>query len=635
MRAMPNRIVAVLVTAVLAWSLANPIAAIADGDERLWGQTRYETSVAVSQRFDPRPAVAFVATGTDYPDALAGAAAAAATGGPLLLTSRTHLPAVVRMELQRLKPKKIIVLGLAGAISDDVVKSLSALAPTERVGGADRYATSQRLIDRVFSSTRSVAIATGRGYADALVTGAAAGGAGAPLLLIDGGRTVVPTGTIAALRRWGVEEIAIAGGHGAVDIHIEQQLRTAGFAVTRHAGPTRFETAVAVNAAYYSAATPDAVFLSTGLDFPDALSASALAGHRHAPLYLTRKTCVPKAAHDAITDLDADLITVGGVGAVSAAAAANTACPGSAPRIPKWATTGWELSSDIVPYDDRTPVDVHDRSITLDATGLRIYERRDNGVRADHPVAYAQYGISALMEYQRTGTKLWLDRALRHGERLTQMRTERDGAWWFPYLFPWTYYERTLTVPWWSGMAQGEALSLFVRLHEETGDARWWTAAEQTWASFLQPPVAGSPWSTMVDRGRLFFEEYAGNQPPLLVLNGQVFAAFGVYDYWQATGDPRARAYVDGAATTVLKIMPLIRKPGGVSYYCAQEPYCQSSRWQNANYHAIHSWQLDTLARLTGDTAFTKWADLLRSDWQRSARFAQPPTLGWEDGPPQ
>ncbi len=614
-----------------------PVAALVAGAPlRLAGGDRYATSVAISEQFAPGRDAVFVATGTDFPDALAAAPAAAQLGGPLLLTHPKTLPGIVRDEITRLDPDRIYVLGMSGAVSDAVVAQLARIAPTQRIGGASRYATAIAVVDEMFGTAPSIAIATGRGFADALAAGAAAGAVGDPLLLVDGMAATLPVPTLDAIERWGVERVSIVGGHGAVDIRIEQQLRTSGLDVRRIGGATRFDTAVAVHDAYFTGNGVTSVFLATGLNFPDALSAAALAGSTTAPLLLTRPECVPPAAHQLLEQLAASLVVVGGESAVSPAAAANTACPAVPVEEQTWATTGWRIRSAAAPpYSDRPPVDVFTSTVALDETGLLVYRRRDNGQRADHPVAYAQYGISALMAYEATGDELWLDRALRHAERLAQMRTERDGAWWFPYLFPWTYYERTLTAPWWSGMAQGEALSLFVRLHDATGDAEWWTAAEQTWRSFLQPRAAGVPWSTMVDDGRLFFEEYAGNQPPLLVLNGQVFAAFGVYDYWRATGDPTARRYFDGAATTVLSIMPLVRKPSGVSYYCVQEPYCQSPLWQNSFYHGIHVWQLDTLARLTGDDAFLEWSALLTEDWQPAARLGRPPILGWEDGPPQ
>lgn len=608
---------------------------------RLAGADRYETSVAVSQRYGPGVTAAFVATGADYPDALTGAAAAAKLGAPLLLTRPSALPAIVRDELLRLNPAKIFVLGGPSVVSASVFSELSTIAPVERISGADRYSTSEKVVDKVYGKTTKIFLATGRGFADALAAGSAAGSLGAPLLLVSGATTVLPTATMNALVRWGVTDIAIAGGHSAIDIRIEQQLRTVGYNVSRQSGASRYETAAAIRDEFFADATPQAVFVATGADFPDALSGAALAGRMHAPLLLTRPECVPWAPRAILSSTTApERIVIGSEAVVSAAAAANTPCADAAPFIPSFPTTGWRFDPAVSPpYYDIPAMRVDDPTVQLDSTGLRIYLRRDNGQRADHPVAYAQYGLAALAEYQKTGEQIWLQRALRQADRLEEMHTDRNGAWWFPYMFPWTYYQRTLTIPWWSGMAQGQVLSLFVRLHEETGDARWRTAADHTWASFVQPRSGVEPWSTIVDGNRLFFEEYAGNQPPLLVLNGQVFAIFGVWDYWALTGNPQALTYLDGASTTVLKIMPLVREPGEISYYCVQQPYCHSELWQNKAYHGTHSWQLFTLARLTGDPKFAEWGQLLRDDYPpktlRSTPLDDVPPLGWEGGPPQ
>lgn len=586
---------------------------------RLGGATRYATSLAISRQYASAPTV-FIATGTDFADALSAASAAAAQDSPLLLTPPDSLPAPVADEIKRLRPRTIYVLGGRGAVTDPVLAQLAIFAPTVRLGGDTRYTTSEQIVEHFNGSgAPRLFMVTGAGFADALTASAAAGSTDAPLLLVDGSRTALPTRTLDALDRWGVEHVAIAGGHGAVDMHIEQQLRTAGYEVSRHAGEDRFGTAARLHQAYFSQTAPGAVFVATGLDFPDALSAAALAGRMGSPVLPTRRECVPTVVQTVIATSPATTrFVVGGEGVVSAAAAANTPCveqPAAPPESDVWPTTGWTILDDVpVPYSDRPPVDVHASNVLLDETDLRIFTVPRTNERADHPVSYAQYAISALMEYEATGDQLWLDRTIRHAERLTQMRTERDGAWWFPYLFPWTYYERTMTTPWWAGMAQGQALSVFVRLHETTGDPRWEHAAHQTWKSFLQRREPGQPWSTMIHKDHLFFELYAGNQPPLLVFNGHVFALFGVYDYWLFTRDAEVARYLDGAITTALSLMPMVRKAGGVSYYCVQEPYCQSPLWQNAHYHPINWWQLDTLARITGDEVFAEWAALLRED---------------------
>lgn len=607
-----------LVVCLSAVTLSGPSAtASSESDTRLWGDDRYQTAVEVAQRFPAGQTSVFIASGADYPDALSAAAAAAEVGGPVLLTPPSSLPPVVATEIRRLEPSRIYVLGGPAVVSDSVFRSLRALAPTiERIYGADRYATSGEVVKRFFSSSRTIVLATGRGFADALAAGAVAGRLDAPTQLIDGKRLSLGKDVLSRFTAMSVREIILAGGHGSISIQIEQQLRTAGFEVRRLSGATRYETAVQLMDAA-SVDPPAEILLASGEDFPDALTAATLAAQTGAELYLTKAACVPTAPQKAIEAAGSIPRTaVGGVSVVSERALDNIGCGDVPPANAPWKTSGFVFSASVdAPYAERAPVDVHDDvQKVLDSSGLRIVNMGPNGSRVDHPVAYAQYGISALLEYQSSGDPVWLDRALRHAQRLDQMHTERGGAWYFPYLFDWTYTGKTLHAPWWSAMAQGEALSLFVRLYEETGDERWRTAADHTWLSLTQARSAAEPWGTMTDRGLLVFEEYAGDLPPLKVLNGHFFALFGVYDYWRLTEDAEAIAYLDGAATTVLEVMPEIRVPGGVSYYCWQDA-CEQRVWQNPTYHEIHSWQLDTLARLTGDSRFSNWAATLRSDW--------------------
>lgn len=629
-RSLPHRATTFFSVLILAVAALVATAAPADAADtsRLWGSDRYETAVAVSQQFSPGQQAVFVASGSDFPDALSATAAAARVGGPVLLTRQTTLPRVVAMEIRRLKPSRIYVLGGSAVVSDGVLRALRALVPnTERLYGPDRYATSAAVVKRFFPKAQTILLSTGRGYADALVAGATAGRLDVPTLLIDGRKLALATADLNRFTAMGVRDIVLAGGHGSISIQIEQQLRTAGFEVRRLGGASRYETAVHLMDRA-SAEPPAEILLASGDNFPDALAAATLAAQTNAELYLTRAACVPTAPQRAIqASTHLPRTAVGGVAVVGAKALANHGCGDPVPTNGTWKTSGMNFSTSVdAPYSDEPPVDVHDSvQKNLDATGLRILNMGPGGSRVDHPVAYAQYGISALLEYQSSGRQVWLDRALRHAERLVQMHTERGDAWHFPYLFDWTYTGKTLDAPWWSAMGQGEALSLFVRVYEETGDPAWRTAADHTWLSLKQPRSAAEPWATMTDNGMLVFEEYAGNLPPLKVLNGHMFALFGVYDYWRLTGDTDAIAYLDGAATTVLEVMPKIRVRGGVSYYCWQDA-CRQKVWQNPTYHVIHSWQLDTLARLTGDARFADWASKLRADWTppRTRSFAVP-----------
>ncbi|HET9518807.1 MAG TPA: cell wall-binding repeat-containing protein, partial [Actinoplanes sp.] len=89
--------------------------------QRHAGADRYATAAAISAaNYAPGVAVAYVATGANFPDALAGAAVAGNLGGPLLLVTRDTIPAATAAELARLAPKRIVILGSTGVVSANV-----------------------------------------------------------------------------------------------------------------------------------------------------------------------------------------------------------------------------------------------------------------------------------------------------------------------------------------------------------------------------------------------------------------------------------------------------------------------------------------------------------------------------------
>ena len=94
---------------------------------RLGGDDRYATAAAISAAsFKPGVPVAYVATGANFPDALAGAPVAGAVGGPILLVASDAIPAATATELARLKPASIVILGSSGVVSDTVASALGA-----------------------------------------------------------------------------------------------------------------------------------------------------------------------------------------------------------------------------------------------------------------------------------------------------------------------------------------------------------------------------------------------------------------------------------------------------------------------------------------------------------------------------
>ncbi len=122
-RLAPARIVVLGGPIAVSDAVLNQARAYTSGNvTRVAGANRYATSAAVSQSaYSPGVSVVYLANGLNFPDALSGAASAGSLGAPVLLTNPHDLPSVIAAELARLKPKKIVVLGGPGAVSDYVL----------------------------------------------------------------------------------------------------------------------------------------------------------------------------------------------------------------------------------------------------------------------------------------------------------------------------------------------------------------------------------------------------------------------------------------------------------------------------------------------------------------------------------
>jgi hypothetical protein len=166
-----------------------------------------------------------VATGLDFPDALAAGAAGAQYGGPVLLTGGTSLSAAAKTELTRLAPRRIVLVGGTGVVSDSVKTALTSItSQAVRLGGVDRYETAMLVARDTYGAKRvsTVAVATGMNFPDALAAGPAVASTGGTLLLA--GSTLTPALAEEAVRT-DPAQVLVAGGTGAVDDAVLEGLR--------------------------------------------------------------------------------------------------------------------------------------------------------------------------------------------------------------------------------------------------------------------------------------------------------------------------------------------------------------------------------------------------------------------------
>jgi putative cell wall-binding protein len=277
---------------------------------RIFGADRYETAAKVSLQHVPNPgsgvAAVYIATGENFPDALGGVPAAGKRGASILLVQKNVIPAATQAELNRLNPAKIFLLGGTGVISDAVKNQLdSDFGTVTRLWGANRYATAAAVAVNDFNTAAEVIIATGENFPDALGGGAAGAHAGDPILLVQ--LNALPSETEGQLDRLNPSKIKLLGGTGVISTAVENTIKANHplATVTRLAGADRYATAVEITKAFWPSSTSH-IFVSTGLNFPDALSAGAWGD----PMLLTPPASLPAVVAAEATRLNPSTIDI-------------------------------------------------------------------------------------------------------------------------------------------------------------------------------------------------------------------------------------------------------------------------------------------------------------------------------------
>ncbi|MGH7749105.1 MAG: cell wall-binding repeat-containing protein, partial [Candidatus Dormibacteria bacterium] len=106
-------------------AIGGPAAAADQGATGVGGPDRFATSAAVATTFFPSPKAVGLATGLDFPDALAGGATMGATGPMLLVSPSAPLPQSVSSYLSTdaKVATSVLVFGGTSVVGDDVVSA--------------------------------------------------------------------------------------------------------------------------------------------------------------------------------------------------------------------------------------------------------------------------------------------------------------------------------------------------------------------------------------------------------------------------------------------------------------------------------------------------------------------------------
>jgi hypothetical protein len=247
-----------------------------------------------------------------------------------------------------------------------------------------------------------------------------------------------------------------------------------------------------------------------------------------------------------------------------------------------------------------------------DSSGVPLLDYRGVIGLQYNPIAIAQWGLANYNLFCATGDKGRWQKALQAADWLcANLEQNSHGLWVWNHYFDWEYRD-TLKAPWYSGLAQGQGVSLLLRTHARTNGGKYREAAERAFIPLTRLIVEGGVLIEDEEKN-LWIEEYLVD-PPTHILNGFMWALWGVFDFWLTCSDRRAQEIFERGVKTLAHNLPRF----DTGYWSLYEQSGTRLRMlASPFYHRLHIVQLRVMAMLTGQKVFAEFADRWESYAQR------------------
>jgi heparosan-N-sulfate-glucuronate 5-epimerase len=239
-----------------------------------------------------------------------------------------------------------------------------------------------------------------------------------------------------------------------------------------------------------------------------------------------------------------------------------------------------------------------------DDAGIPMLDYRGKVGPQYNPIAIAQWGLANFNRYVSARDATAEKKFLSASDWLRD-NLERNSAnipvW--QHHFDWDYRD-TLRAPWYSGLAQGQGISLLLRAAAASGKNDYLDAARSAFESLSRTSAEGGV--LFVDEFQdVWIEEYIVT-PPTHILNGFIWALWGVYDYSLTFPTSQARDLFNRCVETLTK--NLARYDNGFwSLY--EQSGTRLPMVASRFYHQLHIVQLRVMHQLTNLAVFSQTAD--------------------------
>ncbi len=253
------------------------------------------------------------------------------------------------------------------------------------------------------------------------------------------------------------------------------------------------------------------------------------------------------------------------------------------------------------------PPEVDENGIPVNDYSKKLLIRGVTG-RHYNPLTISHWVLGAFDDYLRTGNQNDYNLFLRRADWLVEnLHITANGAGYWYYHVNWGP-PYNVKAPFASAMAQGFGLSGLVRAYQYTNRQVYLETAQKALKSFEVSIEDGGVMSKD-EQGNVFYEEIP-SLPSHHILNGHIFALFGLHDYYRVTKSEQAKALFEAGTEAVRKRLPDYDAGFWSCYSLDPNPNLRN-HWNIASpiYQKVHIDQLRFLESITGDQSFGQWAD--------------------------
>jgi len=239
----------------------------------------------------------------------------------------------------------------------------------------------------------------------------------------------------------------------------------------------------------------------------------------------------------------------------------------------------------------------------LDNKGIIINKIPYTSIWDYFPVAIAGYGLANFQRYLDKNDEKYKETFLKQADWLVNnitIKNDNIGVWEHKFTLP--YYD--FKIPWIHGMAQGWGISALLRAYQVTDKDVYLEIAKNAYRSF-EIDISYGGVRFFDEDHNIWLEEYALIPPPH-VLNGFIFASFGVYDFYLFTKSKNTLDLWKKCIKTLAENLHCY----DIGYWSVYDLMYNAP--STFSYHNLHIEQLEALYKITKEKKFIKFSERWR-----------------------